>query len=146
QYNPSVSDAASGRVTLSLPASSTSVCPPDSDQVHITLPNSFATAAVSHTDALCNGSTTGTATFTPNTPDFSYLWNDPAGQVTATAIGLGAGNYSVTATDAFGCSITLNTIISQPAAITLASLTATDETCAGFGNGTVTATAQGGTL
>lgn len=146
QYNPSAADIANGGVTLTLTTSGNTTCPPATDQVYISLPNSFANASISQTDALCNGSLTGTATFTPNDPSFTYLWNDPAGQVSATATGLGAGNYNVTATDAFGCTMTLNTTIGQPAAITLASLIATDETCAGFGNGTMTATAQGGTV
>ncbi|MEO8588366.1 MAG: PKD domain-containing protein [Flavobacteriales bacterium] len=146
QYNPSATDIANGGVTLTLTTSGNATCPPANDQVYVSLPNSFASASISHADALCNGSATGTATFAPNNPTFTFLWNDPAGQTSATATGLGAGNYSVTATDAFGCSVVLNTTIGEPAAIALVSLTATDETCAGFGNGTVIATAQGGTI
>ena len=146
QYNPSAADIASGGITLTLTTSGNTTCPPASDQVYIALPNSFAAESISQTDALCNGSTTGTATFSPNDPSFTFLWDDPAAQTTAIASGLGAGNYSVTVTDAFGCTTALNTTVDEPQAITLVDLTATDEACAGFGDGTVTATAQGGTL
>ena len=145
QYDPSAADIASGSATLTLTTTGNNGCPAATDQVIINLPNSFANATITHTDATCFGGANGTATFSPNSPTFTYLWNDPAAQTTATATGLGAGNYSVTATDAFGCTHTLTTGIGPIAAVSIASLTATDETCAGNGNGSATVVATGGT-
>ncbi|MFN7116149.1 MAG: proprotein convertase P-domain-containing protein [Saprospiraceae bacterium] len=74
------------------------------------------------TDALCFGSQDGSATVANargqgNT--FTYRWDQAAkGQTTATAIGLTAGSYSVTITDASGCSSTGIAAIGQPTRIT----------------------------
>ena len=45
----------------------------------------------------CNGS--ATVTITQGSGNYSYLWNDPQAQTTATANNLCAGNYCVTVTD-----------------------------------------------
>ncbi|MCC7232796.1 MAG: T9SS type A sorting domain-containing protein, partial [Bacteroidia bacterium] len=57
-------------------------------------------------DASC-GVNDGSASVTPagGTAPYGYLWN-PGGQTTATATGLAAGSYTVTITDANGCSAT----------------------------------------
>jgi hypothetical protein len=145
-YAPSVADIAAGNVTLTLATTGNTNCPQAMDQLVLTIPNSFANATVTPTDALCNGTATGFAAFTPALPGFTYGWNTTPVQTTATATGLAAGNYTVTATDGAGCTTTLTTTVGQPSAIALASLTATDETCAGFGNGSVAASASGGTM
>src|SRR5699024_279485 len=56
-----------------------------------------------------------------------------------------AGNYSVTATNAAGCSVTLPVSIGQPAPLAIASINVVNESCVGSGNGTVTVTMSGGT-
>lgn len=48
---------------------------------------------------------TATAAVTGGTLPISYQWNDPNNQVTATAIGLSEEVYSVTVTDAIGCTL-----------------------------------------
>lgn len=54
----------------------------------------------------CFGNSDGelTANTTGGTPPYSYLWSD--GQLASSAIGLGLGSYSVTVTDANGCTAT----------------------------------------
>jgi gliding motility-associated-like protein len=59
-------------------------------------------------------------------PPYTYLWNDPIGQLNSTATALCDGNYTVTITDANGCSgtnsgpiisnsqVVLNPTITQP--------------------------------
>ena len=59
------------------------------------------------------GATDGSATVTVSggAPAYSYLWNDAAGQTTATASGLSAGTYSVTITDGNGCTADFSAVI-----------------------------------
>lgn len=145
QYSPSQADLLAGGATLTLTTTGNETCPPATDEVFIAMANSFADAEVVATDATCYNTATGSASFSPETPGFTYLWSDPAAQTTATASGLGAGNYTVTVTDASGCSVTLNTTVGPQAPLTMSSVTATDEGCLGDGDGTATAVAEGGT-
>jgi len=144
-YEPSADDIAANGVTLTLTTTGNTNCPPSTDEVFISIPNSFANATVIPTDAICFGTLTGSAEFTPDLSGFTYAWSTTPVQTTAIATGLGAGDYDVTATDAFGCSITLSTSIGPVAPVSIASITATDESCAGFGDGSATVEAIGGT-
>ena len=76
------------------------------------------------------------------TQPYTYVWNVP-GSLSAIN-GLSAAVYSVTVTDAQGCSEVRSETISQPSALTLSAL-ATAATCAGAADGTVSVTATGGT-
>lgn len=95
---------------------------------------------------LCNGDCNATATSTPSggTPGYSYVWN-PGAQTTQTATGLCAGTYTLTITDAAGCTRTQTVTITQPSAVTL-TLAAIPATlaCNGDCNATLSATVGGG--
>ncbi|UPZ14704.1 T9SS type A sorting domain-containing protein [Flavobacterium humidisoli] len=101
-------------------------------------------ATKSHTDALCNGSSTGTATVTPagGNGGYTYLWA-PSGGNAATATGLTQGTYTCTITDAKGCSITESFTINQPSALT-ATTAQMDATCSIGGQAGVTAAGGAG--
>ncbi len=64
-----------------------------------------------------NGNGTATATSTGGNPPYSYLWSN--GQTTPTATGLDAGSYSVTVTDAIGCTKTKSVVVSSNHEITI---------------------------
>lgn len=70
---------------------------------------SVLSVSVSSTPSACNFNN-GSATVTPSggVPPYTYIWN-PGGQTNQTATGLSPGTYTVTITDASGCTIT-NTI------------------------------------
>ncbi len=92
----------------------------------------------------CAGGTNGTAaiTFTTNgIPTYDYAWSN--GQSTATVSGLSAGNYTVTVTDANGCTATDAFSITQPTAINVT--TSSTPAINGANNGTATALVSGGT-
>src|SRR3989304_2960136 len=105
-------------------------------------PKTVSTVTV--TNVTCFGGNNGAATMTSagGTSPYSYSWN-PSGQTTATATGLSAGTYSVTSTDALGCSNVGMVTLTSPTMIII-SATTVPSGCAG-GNGSSTATASGGT-
>ncbi len=144
-YMPTAAEILANSVDLVLTTTGNSSCPEATDAIHITLPTSFFTSSISSVNATCNATATGSASFTPNAPGFTYLWSDPAAQSSAIATGLGAGNYSVLVTDTYGCDTTLSTTITAPAAISIADLAVVNEQCAGNGDGSITATVTGGT-
>ncbi len=104
------------------------------------------TVALTNTLVACNGGSDGSATATPanGTAPYTYKWNDPLGQTTATAGNLKAGNYTVTITDSKGCTITGNTIVNQPEVINITA-SVTNVSCFGGSNGGITITTFGGT-
>ncbi|MBL4755158.1 MAG: T9SS type A sorting domain-containing protein [Flavobacteriales bacterium] len=107
---------------------------------------SAISVASSGTGVSCVGNCDGTVTATPvgGTPPYTFLWDDPLAQTTATANGLCLGAYIVTVTDANGCSAELTCpIITSPAALIVAT-SATDVSCNG-GDGTASVSATGGT-
>lgn len=95
------------------------------------------------TAALCNGAANGSAqaTVTGGTAGYSYSWF-PTGGSAANALNLTAGNYSVTVTDANGCTFSRSVTVTEPPAIALTT-SSTSATC-GSSNGTATVNAVGG--
>jgi len=73
---------------------------------------------------------------------FSYLWS--TGQSGAVLNNAGAGNYSVTITDAIGQTKVVNHSITQPTAVS-ATLVITNQKCEDPAKGTIVATGSGGT-
>ncbi|RMG84990.1 MAG: hypothetical protein D6714_06825, partial [Bacteroidetes bacterium] len=92
----------------------------------------------------CHGDANGTAmvTVSGGTVPYNYLWSN--GSTSNAIAGLAAGNYSVTATDAHGCTATGSVSVSEPPAITL-TLTPNNASCSGANAGGATASVSGGT-
>ncbi|MFN3341755.1 MAG: gliding motility-associated C-terminal domain-containing protein [Flavobacteriales bacterium] len=96
------------------------------------------------TNALCNGGSTGTASANPvGQAPFNYSWNSAPVQNSQTAITLPAGTYTVTMTDASGCTATASYIVTQPTALT-GTLSQVNVTCNGLCNGSITVNGAGG--
>jgi len=102
--------------------------------------------AVSGEDVHCYGGSTGsvTAMATGGTGPYNYEWNTVPVQFTPTAVNLIAGTYSVTVTDANGCTSANNVTISQPAADMTISITHIDVLCSGGATGSASAVVDGG--
>jgi len=113
----------------------------------ISQPSSSLAVTVSHTDILCQGASTGTATAeaTGGTAPYSYSWNSVPLQTTQSAVNLPAGNYIVTVTDNNGCVSTESVTIIQPPAALSASATVTDTGCNGGADGSIDLTVSDGT-
>ncbi len=78
------------------------------------------TSTHSHTDVLCFGGNTGSATVVGSggTTAYSYAWS-PSGGNAAVATGLPVGLYTVVITDANGCTHTDTVTINQPPLLTI---------------------------
>jgi gliding motility-associated-like protein len=97
-------------------------------------------------DARCNNSPTGSITINASggTGSLAYLWSDPNAQTSASATQLAAGIYTVTLSDANGCTHTSQAQINQPSAIQ-SGLTTIPITCYGLANGRINIQVNGGT-
>lgn len=101
-------------------------------------------------DVLCNGGCTGSvrAVVGGATTPYTYTWTPMGsfpGSNVDTIINLCTGIYTVTASDASGCTITGTVSIGEPALLT-STLTSSNNLCSGQCNGTATLTVSGGTL
>lgn len=112
--------------------------------ITITQPSVLAGTTTS-TPVSCPNGNDGTLTANPSggTAPYTYFWL-PNGQTTATISGQPAGNYSVTITDANGCVITLNNVITEPNPIVI-SFNTTNVSCFNGSDGSATANVVGGT-
>ena len=117
--------------------------------VTITQPATAVTASIPvHTDVLCAGECTGSATAAGagGTPPYTYLWNTIPAQNTPTATGLCDGTYTVTVYDFNLCTATASITITEPAVPLTASITGQiNVLCFGQCTGQATAAAAGGT-
>lgn len=93
----------------------------------------------------CSGKPDGSITANPSggTPGYTYKWNDPLAQITKTASGLLPGSFTVTVTDAKGCTQTATEVLVAPANINIQSATLPTK-CANTKDGKVTITVAGG--
>ena len=103
------------------------------------------TVAVAKSNVSCFAGSDGSASVTVmgGTMPFTYQWSN--GQTTAFINNVPAGNYSVTVTDANGCTGVGSVNIAQPTPIT-ATVNATATLCQGSTDGIATVNATGGTM
>ncbi|MBL4658234.1 MAG: gliding motility-associated C-terminal domain-containing protein, partial [Flavobacteriales bacterium] len=106
----------------------------DSSKVTITSPASLVLSTASSCFGACDGS--ASVTISGGTAPYTWFWDDPSTQTTATATGLCGGFYTVYVTDANNCIITDTTTIFTPT-LGFASIPAT---CPGVCDGQATAT------
>ncbi len=112
-----------------------------------TLPLSVAITA--QTNISCHGQATGSATVNASggSGPYAYSWNTMPARNGASQTGLAAGSYTVTVTDAHGCTATQSVVITAPAAGLSANISAsTNVLCAGGSNGSATVAVSGGTV
>ncbi|MCH8319021.1 MAG: T9SS type A sorting domain-containing protein, partial [Bacteroidetes bacterium] len=108
-----------------------------------------AAAALTISDSTmvsCNGGSDGSANVNASggTLPYTYSWDNA--ETDSTAIGLSAGTYTVTVTDANLCvDSVINIIVGEPAVLTVTLSSKTDETVAGLNDGTMSVSASGGT-
>jgi RHS repeat-associated protein len=99
---------------------------------------------------LCRGAATGSIGLNLNGgwAPYTYSWTGPDNFTASTQNiqNLKAGSYSVTVTDALGCTTTASATITEPATELMLTLDSqTNLTCFGGSNGTISVSASGGT-
>jgi len=94
----------------------------------------------------CFGASDGsvTAVATGGSGSYTYLWNDPAQQTTATAVGLSSRAYAVTVTDSEGCQAVWTIDVPQPEEIQV-SFIVEEPSCFGIQDANLAAFVTGGT-
>lgn len=109
----------------------------------LTSPSAVSSSGII-TNVLCNGDATGSINITPSggNGNYSYLWNN--GAVTQDISSIPAAVYTVTITDASGCTGTSVYTVNEPSAIS-SSFAVTDLTCNGVPNGSINLSVSGGT-
>jgi len=109
----------------------------------VTLAGSNLAVSIDATSPACGVGATGSAVanVTGGTAPITYSWS--SGSTTNTAGNLAPGSYTVTVTDAAGCSGTATTMITAGNTLTVTA-TATDVLCAGDSNGSASAMVSGG--
>ncbi len=103
-------------------------------------------ANASSTNATATGATDGTATANPmgGTPAYSYNWSN--GATTQSITGLGAGMFTVTVTDANGCTAVETVSVSDVnCSLVSLSFSSTDASCNGGNDGSATVSVANGT-
>lgn len=117
------------------------------DTIVVTQPEILTDSIVYQTNVSCFGDSSGKVTVTGvgGTIAYSYEWNTIPTQTGATAVNLSAGTYTVTVTDANGCTTTSSVTITQPELLIASIASQTNVLCFGDSTGTATATASGGT-
>ena len=128
-YSLTVTDAASTTVTGSWT---------------ITQPTALDLSSFLMLEPDCNNGNDGEITVyaAGGTAPYTYLWS--TGSTNQYTVNLAADGYSVTVTDANGCTATTTIIVTEPTVISLSGLV-TDVTVAGGSDGAVDLTVSGGT-
>lgn len=109
----------------------------------------LAVAVTAQQNVACNGQSTGSATVNASggSGPYAYAWNTTPVRNGASQSGLNAGSYTVTVTDARGCTITQLVEITTPGSVLSASISSsTDVLCAGGNSGNATVQVSGGTM
>ncbi len=139
---PSVTGLSAGTYTVTITDSNGCT---RTSTVTLTNPPTLSTTTTT-TPVSCNGGCNGTATATVSngTAPYTYIWNNPSAQTTATATGLCAGNFTVNVTDANGCPSQAVVTITQPTVLVNNLSSSSNLTCYGVCTGFAQVTASGG--
>jgi len=116
------------------------------DSIAIIEPLPITVSSTTINDITCNGLSNGSATLslTGGTGALSVAWTTIPVQTGITASGLPVGSVTYTVTDANSCSLSNVVTINEPLPLNLA-IVSTNVLCNGSNDGTIQATATGGT-
>lgn len=140
--NPSVTYAAPGTYNVSLVATNAGGSTTLNQSSFITV-GSIPQITLNATPPACHGLTNGSIqAVASGGASFTYNWN--TGSNGSTMSNIGAGSYTVTVTNQAGCSNQQTAAIQAPPALNVTAFKS-DVSCHGLSDGSVSATATGGT-
>ncbi len=118
-----------------------------SDNTTIPQPINLLITSIITNNITCFGAMNGDITITPfgGSPPYSYQWDDPMAQTTATASNLGPGVFNVTVTDNNGCTVIGNAGVFEPMSTLMANVVQTVVGCNGAMAGEAQVNPTGGT-
>ncbi len=95
------------------------------------------------TNVTCNGASNGSINLSVSGgfPAYTYAWSNSA--TSSSIFGLAGGSYTVTVTDANGCTATQSFTVTEPSALVL-NVTGSNVSCNGGADGSVSAAVSGG--
>ena len=110
----------------------------------ITQPDSALNVVSTFNNIACYGDSSGSVILAVSggTQPYSFIWN--TGSTQQNLLNLPVGNYSVTITDANGCSQYIIDSLSQPAGALTSSYLQSHVTCFGTATGAIDLTVSGG--
>jgi len=144
-------DAPAGTYSVTVTDDGTPPGSPSTVQVTIDEPSSLPLITYNKTDVTCYGACNGGIDLTMvsgGTPPYTYAWVGPSGFTSTSkdVAGLCPGNYSVTVTDANGCTAEVTNIpIDQPQVISCNLTSTVNNPCYGDLDGELTVAVSGGT-
>lgn len=101
--------------------------------------------SITITSPTCPNDADGSITVVANTPSqYFYIWSHDGTLQDATATGLPVGPYTVQVFDTSGCFSEIDTVVMPPILAPLGTITATNISCAGMNDGSVTFTVDQG--
>ncbi len=145
QASPTFSGLASGSYTVTV--TDANGCSQSAIPIFITNPTAIAVVAMVNSQVACSGSSTGqiTASAAGGTGSFQYSIDGINFQAGNVFTGLAAGTYTVTASDANGCTATSSAqTLVDPPVLNVSASVSTPIACNG-GTGSITASGSGGT-
>ncbi|MBK9424309.1 MAG: SprB repeat-containing protein [Bacteroidetes bacterium] len=142
QYNATATGLTPG--TYMVIVADSSGCSDTASAVIANLPQLIAVNCSVSGNITCQSGNAGSisTTLTGGTGPYNYLWN--TGATTASVSHLGAGTYTVTVTDAGGCTGTATATVIQPNGLPAAVATVNPVSCFGGSNGAINITTTNG--
>ena len=143
-----ISGLSAGTYTVTVTANNGTGCPATFTTTLTQSPSIVISATPG--SVLCNGGSTGkiSTLVTGGIPGYTYAWTETGvpgfSSTLANLSGLAAGTYNLTVTDSKGCTATLPVVVGTAAAISIVP-TATNASCNGLNNGSISLQVNGGT-
>ncbi|HMX39265.1 MAG TPA: T9SS type A sorting domain-containing protein, partial [Saprospiraceae bacterium] len=116
-----------------------------SDETEVSFIDCTISADVAALSPLCHGQSNGSVNISlvGGATPFGYLWSN--GATTPNLSGVPAGTYTLTATDANGCTLSAQATLNDPALLSAAIDSTQSPECSNSLNGSISASATGGT-